>query len=59
MTNLEITINNDDNKSKKVNEINEPGKINQKLSNSDKPTTEVARLVKSSTEDVTCSLVKS
>jgi len=59
MTTLGITTNNDDNKYKKVNEMNEPGNDNQKLTSSDKPTTEVTLLVKFRTEDVTSSLVRS
>jgi len=57
-TTLVIPTNIYDDKTKKINGTNDSEKDNQKLSSFDKSTTEVALLVKSSTDDVSSNLVK-
>jgi len=59
ITTVGIPTNNDVDESKKITETIESVKVKQRLSSCDKPTTEVALLVKSRTDDVTSSVVKS
>jgi len=56
---LVIPTNNNEYETKEITETIDSGNDNQKSSSRDKPTKEVALLVKSRTDDVTSSLVKS